>query len=285
MKIEESIAELEDCVIKSLLFRNNDSDEFILAVHGWLDNANSFELLARSLNVNILAIDLPGHADSYFKAEKGQFHYVFYLSVLYEYLQKICKDKPISLMGHSLGAGISSLFAGIFPEKVTDLILLDGIGAFSVDDHTIHLQLKHYIKEYSKIYSKKIPRYEDPMVARAAKKLACKLDDCSIDAIMQRALKKSSDGSYIWNNDKRLMLPSAQMLNEAQVISILKNISSRTLLVLPEDGYPYPADSMQDRIKSVANLKLEYVEGNHHAHLDHSAKVATIINSFLTNDI
>lgn len=51
----------------------------IVAIHGWQDNAGTFDNLAPLLpsNIAILCIDLPGHGLSSHLSD-GQFYYVFW---------------------------------------------------------------------------------------------------------------------------------------------------------------------------------------------------------------
>lgn len=55
----------------------------ILALHGWQDNAGSFDSLAPLLSPNlpILSIDLPGHGYSS-HMPLGQFYYIFWDGVI-----------------------------------------------------------------------------------------------------------------------------------------------------------------------------------------------------------
>ena len=56
-----------------------------------------------------------------------------YLDYLYDLRQLIEQNNfgPVWLVGHSLGGAIAAFFAGVFPELVSKLILLEGIGLWS----------------------------------------------------------------------------------------------------------------------------------------------------------
>jgi pimeloyl-ACP methyl ester carboxylesterase len=123
----------------------------ILALHGWLDNCRSFHLLAPSLvtkfqgSVELVALDLPGHGRSSHKSLDGPptvlTEGVYYIAEALDKLgwtkHKSEGDKTeddvkddddghrVSLIGHSMGGGLSLAYAGVFPENVDKLVLLD----------------------------------------------------------------------------------------------------------------------------------------------------------------
>jgi alpha-beta hydrolase superfamily lysophospholipase len=99
--------------------RPDDSKERILLLHGWLDNAASFNLLAPKLNAvlnrEIVAIDFPGHGHSSHKSADGPTQlvseYAYYVSETLEYLKWVesesinkTDEKEVILVGHSMGA-------------------------------------------------------------------------------------------------------------------------------------------------------------------------------------
>ncbi|XP_026477131.1 probable serine hydrolase [Ctenocephalides felis] len=92
----------------------------ILAVHGWLDNCNTFNTLAPLLpkHVSLLSIDFPGHGLSS-RIPDGLMYSTFELPVvLYRIQQHFGWDK-ISLLGHSMGSIIVFMYCCTFPEKAT----------------------------------------------------------------------------------------------------------------------------------------------------------------------
>ena len=96
----------------------------VIALHGWLDNANSFARLAPKLTgLRIVALDLAGHGHSAHRppgASYSLWDYAFDVLCVAEQLGW----QRFALLGHSLGAIISVVIAGSFPERVTRMALV-----------------------------------------------------------------------------------------------------------------------------------------------------------------
>jgi pimeloyl-ACP methyl ester carboxylesterase len=122
----------------------------ILCVHGFLDNCRSFHLLApflvsRMTNVELVALDYPGHGLSSHKSMDSPPTMI--INDLCYYVREACqslqwgggKDGSFILIGHSLGSIISLIYAATFPEDVQKLILLDGYGPDNYDMFAIYM--------------------------------------------------------------------------------------------------------------------------------------------------
>ncbi len=99
----------------------------VLGIHGFFDNAASFDLLAPVLpDVLFVAIDLPGHGFSEHRPKGSFYNFFDYVADVCAVVDKLEWDS-FALIGHSMGAAISSLVAGTIPDRVSHLVLLDGI--------------------------------------------------------------------------------------------------------------------------------------------------------------
>jgi pimeloyl-ACP methyl ester carboxylesterase len=105
----------------------------LLMQHGWMDVAASFQFVVDALPTDrhVLAFDWRGFglteapaADSYWQAD--------YLGDLDAALDALffsaAPDRPIDLLGHSMGGNVVMLYAGIRPERVRRLVNLEGFG-------------------------------------------------------------------------------------------------------------------------------------------------------------
>ena len=101
----------------------------ILALHGWLDNANSFLPLSQCLaDYQIMAIDWPGHGLSEHRPGKYPLHWIDYLYDLDALLTALpAHQQPTAILGHSLGGIIASAYTAAFPEKVASLVLVEAL--------------------------------------------------------------------------------------------------------------------------------------------------------------
>lgn len=99
----------------------------VIALHGWLDNANSFARLAPRLRgLRIVALDMAGHGHSGHRplgASYALWDYVYDVLQVAEQLGW----RRFGLLGHSLGAIVSLVLAGSLPERVSHLALIDGV--------------------------------------------------------------------------------------------------------------------------------------------------------------
>jgi pimeloyl-ACP methyl ester carboxylesterase len=102
----------------------------VVLVHGFLDLAWGWQDVAEAGladHFHVVAPDLRGHGDSGWVGAGGYYHFADYVADLTELLRVLGKER-VSLVGHSMGGNVSSMFAGTFPARVEKLALLEGLG-------------------------------------------------------------------------------------------------------------------------------------------------------------
>jgi len=104
-------------------------------------------------DIELLAFDFPGHGQStHFSFDQPpMFHlstFVVYVSEIIERIQWV-EEEPFILIGHSIGAIISCLYTGTFPEHIQHLILLDGNGPeYESSTHVVQRLHRHVLQRY-----------------------------------------------------------------------------------------------------------------------------------------
>ena len=89
----------------------------VLVRHGWLDNAASFEFLAPLLEgCRVVAVDQRGHGLS--DNLNRPYHIWDGVPDVIGILDALEWDQAI-LLGHSMGAAVSSLVASAFPDRIS----------------------------------------------------------------------------------------------------------------------------------------------------------------------
>jgi pimeloyl-ACP methyl ester carboxylesterase len=106
---------------------NNDAPVLFM-LHGWMDVSASFQFLVEALqrDWHVIAPDWRGFGLTDFAAS-GYWH-PDYLADLEAVLQHYASQQPVNLLGHSLGANIAGIYAGVRPQRIAKLVLLEGFG-------------------------------------------------------------------------------------------------------------------------------------------------------------
>jgi pimeloyl-ACP methyl ester carboxylesterase len=251
----------------------------ILALHGWLDNANSFESIAEYLAeyFYFIAVDLPGHGFSSHIPEGMHYHFIDGLFTIVQIIEAL-KVNSVHLLGHSLGACLGSLVAGIAPQYIISLSLIEALGPLTRPQESSAIQLKQYLtflhsptthsKGYKDINSAALIRASKGYVSFEIAEKLC-----------ERGLIEE-DGVYYWRHDRRLLSPSPLQMTEAQVISCLKQIQAKTLLIQASDGFSFSNELMEKRIDAVQNLTVQHYNGGHHIHMEQPKAVSEHLLAF-----
>lgn len=251
----------------------------IVALHGWLDNANSFVPLAQHLSNPVLAMDFAGHGLSAHRPQGAATHFLDHVRDVLALLDDAGIEKCI-LLGHSMGAGIASLFAATFPERVEKLVLVEGIGPVSGEPGESPQQLRRSIDEAAALAGKQKPYYQafDEAVTARTRGFGGLNEACSA-LLCERGLVQTGQG-WTWRSDARLRIASASRMTEPQVEAFLRAIKAPTLLVVGEQGMG--GNGMFDhRTHWIASLQVVRLPGRHHLHMESPHPVAQRITDFI----
>lgn len=258
----------------------DDSLPPILALHGWLDNAGSFDLVAPFLKrFQILAVDMPGHGYSSHWPQGMSYHSIDAVGVLAQIIRYFSWENII-LLGHSMGASIASLFAGAFPEKVSKLILIEGLGPLAAPADDTPNRLRRSIMQYAELPFKKMPIYPSVEEALEIRRKFSQMSTEAARPIVTRGLKKI-EGGYTWRTDPRLKMESPYRMTEEQISSCLKQISCPVLWIRANQGMNLETFMSVERQKTIKNLKTLRLDGNHFVHLESPNEVAKAILDFI----
>jgi pimeloyl-ACP methyl ester carboxylesterase len=247
-----------------------------LCLHGLLDNCVSFDALSHHLgDLDLVAIDLPGHGLSD-PLPSTICPYLDYASCVLE-LAHTQGWQHFQLIGHSLGGAVSCLVAGIHPDKIERLVLIDAIGPPSAEPPQTVSAIARYLTTY--LHGARHPVYRNRIQAVNARVQLADILLETAEVLVERDLKEVP-GGYSWRHDMRLNRGLTTTLGEEQVLAFLGNISAPTLLVTAErtalrESY-YPR-----RINSVPKLRQLTLPGGHHLHMENPEPVAEATRAFL----
>jgi pimeloyl-ACP methyl ester carboxylesterase len=279
---EELRIELADRTLAALAW-GDPARRPMLALHGWLDNAGSFSAIAPLLAKEhyVVAIDLRGHGRSSHLPAGAWYHYVDYFDDLRATLDHF-RWPRVTLLGHSLGGTLASLFAAAYPERVEALLLIEALGPLTVSPEGTLAQLKRGLDERAAFANRRALRvFRNLDAAIEARSMASGFSRDAARALVERGVEKI-EGGYVWSSDPRLTLTSAQRYSEAQVLAMLSGIRAPTLLILADPATSYlPEAMMRERAAQVAGIEVVRVAGHHHLHLESPRTVFEIIGRFL----
>jgi pimeloyl-ACP methyl ester carboxylesterase len=246
----------------------------LLLLHGWLDNAASFAMLAPLLasRFQVIALDLPGHGHSQHLPEGTIYQHVDYVRAVLAAADALALPR-FHLLGHSLGAGVATMVAIAAPERVRRLALIEGLGPLGDDGSRTLERFREAMasKAGGNRPLRVFPSVDDAAAARA---LVGGLDAALARPIVERGLR-AVDGGYSWRSDPRLSRPTAIRLAETQVMALLLGLAAPTSLLLARPHPPYlEPEALQVRIDCVADIRVTRMEGGHHLHIEKPAEVA-----------
>ncbi|KAK7866920.1 hypothetical protein R5R35_001660 [Gryllus longicercus] len=244
----------------------------VLALHGWQDNAGTFDKLAPLLtpHMALLCIDMPGHGRSS--------HYP---------------------KGHSLGGAIGFLYAASFPEEIDKLVQLDIVSPTVRDISRVvndtGTMIDRFLK-YENLSVENMPCYNyDEMIGIVVDAYKSSLTKDSSEVMMKRGMVPAASATtngkgdtYNFCRDVRLKVAGMGMLSLDMVLEYATKIKCEVLNLKANPGmrfdnpqyYGLVLDKVRENAKRVVYHE---VEGTHHLHLNNPERISSHIISFFNS--
>lgn len=256
----------------------------VLSLHGWLDNAASFTNLAPYLgDFSHTALDLAGHGLSQHRPAGSFYHLWDYVLDLVSILNQ--SKQSVWLVGHSMGGAVAMLVAAIAPDKVRGLVVLDNMGPLTGSSQDRLVTLQRAINKMAKLKAARTSQYanKEAMVLARMEGFT-KLSKSASKLLVERGAQADGQGGWSWRHDTKLTFPSPYRMDEEGVAAFMREIKCPTLALVARQGiYQDNPDFVEQRKQHFPWIKLQWLEGNHHFHLepDTCFAVATEIKQFI----
>ena len=106
----------------------NHDKPLLVLIHGGRDHARNWDWVAQTLrdDYHVIAPDLRGHGDSEW-ARGSEYSMIEYVVDITQLLAQL-DASPVTLIGHSLGGAITLQYAGVYPDKVSKVVAIEGLG-------------------------------------------------------------------------------------------------------------------------------------------------------------
>ncbi len=256
----------------------------VLALHGWMDHAESFRALAPRLSgCHVVALDLSGQGLSAHRAAHATYNIWDDLPQIAGVLDQLGWDRCV-LLGHSRGANIAALFAAAQPDRVRGLIAVDSLVVEPRQSGFVDT-LRAFVDQTRK-QNARPPRIFASRDEYIDRRRAQGNAPGTSRALADRALEAVPGGARL-RSDARLFASSAVKLTRADVEEVLRAIACPVLNIWGTEGLlatrPRTAEMAALGEALVAQYEVAHIAGDHHLHLDPEAAgaMADSVTAFL----
>lgn len=254
----------------------------VIALHGWLDNAGSFDLLApRLAGAHLIALDCAGHGLSGFRSPDAAYNIWQDVPEVFAVADQLGWER-FTLLGHSRGAAIASLAAGTLPARIESLVMIDGgVPVPGAADEAAQ-RFSESLGAREKLradHGRVFRRREDAITERSRGFTSTTIEAAEI--LARRSLRPV-DGGYSWFVDQRLKSESELRLAPDQIAAFLRAVAAPSLAVLASDSPLTSRDWFQSLIAEICGAQIVELEGGHHFHLEDAVdEIACRVRQFL----
>jgi pimeloyl-ACP methyl ester carboxylesterase len=263
----------------------------VVLVHGFLDYAYSWaDTVAAGLGgrFHLIAPDMRGHGDSDRIGPGGYYHFVDYLADLHEVIGQLGRQR-VSLVGHSMGGSVVSYYAGSYPERISHLAMLEGLGPPEPDLSGWPDRVRAWLGAWARVRALPPRRY--PSLEEAALRLRKVDPRLSAELALRLAAHGTTvdpSGGYAFKHDPLHNTPGPYPFSIDNAAQFWQRVACPVLFVTAtESDFHLAPDDTARRIaafKKSPGVRVEQLAGAGHMMQRHQPQaLATLLAEFLSS--
>jgi pimeloyl-ACP methyl ester carboxylesterase len=254
----------------------------VIAMHGWLDNAGSFDLLAPLLTgCRVIAFDAAGHGNSDNRSADAGYNIWQEVGDVLDLAVELGWDR-FSLLGHSRGAAVATLFAGTFPDKTENLLLVEGGLPIIGEAAEAPAHLAQVLERMLSLRGRSGRVFEERDAAIAERMDGFSPVNHDAAEVLARRSLRQVPGGWQWHADQRLKAGSEFRLTPELLTAFLGRVAAPAICVLADESPFADLDLYRDMLKLIKGIEVHRIPGRHHFHLEGAAdEIAGLLSKFL----
>jgi pimeloyl-ACP methyl ester carboxylesterase len=238
----------------------------LFLAHGWLDVSATFALAVQPLleRFQVLCPDARGFGHSQWPQDGYWFpDYIGDFEVIADHYSPTA---PLLLAGHSMGAQIMSLYAGLRPERVARLACIDGLFMPDMPSELATKRFRHWLGELKQLpQQKSYPSFEE--LATRVKKQHPQLSDERALFIAHCWGNADGRGEITLLADPKHRMNGPGLFKVAESMNIWKNVTAPTLFLDAAKSWLHPlikTEELQARRACFRDRREQVIEGSGH---------------------
>lgn len=246
----------------------------VIALHGWLDNSESFSAMAPAMpDIDLVALDLAGHGWSGHRSADASY-------LIWDDLRDILAVADalgwprFSVLGHSRGGIVAALLAAAAPERVVSLGLVDGLWAKTRPAAQAPAQLGRSLAAARQREQRPPPAIVPSLELLVEQRLrnGFPLSRDAATRLTRRNASQAGEG-WAWRTDPRLRDPSAFMLTPEQEQAFHQALALPVDLTLAREGLVLAWPDYAHRLAPFPAIRWRVMEGGHHLHMEGAHRI------------
>ncbi len=263
----------------------------LLLIHGGRDHCRNWDWTAGAVrdDWHVIAPDLRGHGDSQWSPD-GNYTMAGYL---YDLAQLIHQQRlaPVTIVAHSLGGQIALRYAGLYPETVSKLVAIEGLGPAprvlgERASKTIAERMDEWIREQRSLAGRLPRRY--PSIEDAFHRMQEENPHLSAEQarhLTTHGTNQNEDGTYSWKFDNYVRAWPPYDMSGRDITLLWSRITCPTLLLYGKES-PAGNPVEDGRARLVPHAKVIGLDGaGHWLHHDRLDEFLRIVREFLATTV
>ena len=274
----------------------------LVMVHGWMDVAASYQFVVDALSDafmrgrHIIAPDWRGYGLTT-GAPVDNYWFPDYMADLDFLIDHYAGERPVDLVGHSMGGNVAMCYAGARPQRIRRLVNLEGFSGPASRPDKAPARYAAWMDELKKFQRGEmaLTRYDSAAgVARRLSRTNPRLarDQTGQDKANWLAThwaRENDDGKWEIQGDAAHKIVNAQQTRVDELLELYKCLSMPVLAVEASDSAlaawwkgTFTLNDYHERLKLVPDCRIEVIQdAGHMLHHDQPEALARRLEAFL----
>ena len=259
----------------------------LFLLHGWMDSSPTFQFVVDALRQDwqVIAPDWRGFGGSTWLGHG--YWFPDYYADLDALLDHYAQGQPARLVGHSMGAAVAGVYAGLRPGRVAQLVMMDFLGLKPPPEAEAPVLLDKWLDAQAR--PPRLPTHADH--AAFVRRLCAvnpRLAPDKAAFLAAHVGRMAGDGRVEMACDPWHKVPSPFVYRIEDVMACWRQVTAPTLMVIAEQGYVTErfgddAAELRRRLDCFADHRVVTIaDAGHNLQHDQPEQVAAALETFLS---